>query len=273
MVYAKVSSRIDNQSVETMAGTTRDTFHNGAFGVIQPSARGNRSGMDAMLIAASLPKSASGTVADLGAGAGVAGFAALNLHSDLNLLAVERNAEMAEMAEHSIRLPENSAFNKRARVIRFDVYKSGVDRAKAGLSPECVDHVIMNPPYNSLNMRAPGDALRAEAFMMGEGGIDAWFRTAASILKQGGTFSVIYRTENLGELIACCQGRFGDLKILPIHSRKDEPAKRVVVRGIRGSRAPISILPGFVVHEENGEFTAKADAIFKGEQTLGFSTS
>lgn len=273
MAYAKTTSGIDNESAETMAGTTRDTFHNGAFEVIQPSSRGNRSGMDALLIAAALPKSASGTIADLGAGAGVAGFAALNLNPDINLLAVERNAEMAGMAEDTIRLAENAALNKRARVIRFDVYKSGVDRAKAGLSPECVDHVIMNPPYNCSNKRSPSDAMRAEAFMMGEGGIDAWFRTAASIMKQGGTLCVIYRTENLGELIACCQGRFGNLEILPIHSRKDEPAKRVVVRGIRGSRAPMAILPGFVVHEEDGSFTTKADAIFKGEDILPFGNS
>ena len=54
--------------------TTLDAFHRGDFHVVQPS-RGHRSGMDAMMLAAAVPSSFAGRLADLGAGAGAAGLA------------------------------------------------------------------------------------------------------------------------------------------------------------------------------------------------------
>lgn len=251
--------------------TTRDMFHDGAFEVLQPSTRGNRSGMDALLLAAALPQSASGILADLGSGAGVAGLAALNLNQKLKLVSVEKNPHMADLARKSLQLSGNSSLRNKTKVIEHDVTSSGIDRLKAGLAPDSVDHIITNPPYNTSRERPPKDPIKAEAFMMGEGGIDAWFRTAAAIVKPGGTLAIIYRTENLGEVLACSQGRFGGLEIMPIHSRADEAAKRIIVRGTRASRASMAIVPGFVVHNEDGSFTEKADAIFKGKAHLDFT--
>lgn len=250
--------------------TTSDAFHDAAFKVLQPKS-GHRSGMDALLLAASVPQAAYGTLADLGSGAGVAGFAALNLNDDLNLLAVEKNKKMAGLASKSLKLEGNELLNSRSRIVVADVTANGTERLKAGLEPESVSHVIMNPPYNKITLRPSPDILKAEAYMLGEGGIDAWFRTAAAIIKPGGTLSVIYRTENLGDILACAQGRFGGLEILPVHSRSSEPAKRIIVRGTRGSRAPMSIVPGLVLHEQDGEFTSYAEKIFKGETHLDFS--
>jgi tRNA1(Val) A37 N6-methylase TrmN6 len=265
------SLRSLDYSVGTME-TTCDKFHSGAFEVIQPSKRGNRSGMDALLLAAAVSKEAKGVLADLGAGAGVAGFATLNLNENLELLAVEKNNEMADLARQSLLLPGNVSLRERSKIIEHDVTAGGVDRLKAGLGPDSVDHVIMNPPYNTDRERPPRDTLKAEAFMMAKGGIDSWFRTAAAITKPGGTMTIIYRTENLGELLACSQGRFGGLEIMPIHSRAGEAAKRIIAKGTRASRAPVSILPGFVVHENDGQFTPQADAIFKGESRLDFAS-
>ena len=84
---------------------------------------------------------------------------------------------------------------------------------------------------------------------------------------------MIYRTENLGEILACAQSRFGGIEILPIHSRANEAAKRLLVRGKRGSRTPFSLSPGFVVHQANGSFTPKAKEIFDGKARLEFASA
>ncbi len=271
MAKANLENNQPNGFSDTVMETTRDKFHDSAFEVLQPSKRGIRSGMDALLLAAALPKNSSGLLADLGAGVGVAGLAALNLNRELSLLAVEKNSEMAELARKSLLFSSNTKFTHRSKVIELDITACGVDRLKAGLASDSVNHIIMNPPYNTSNERAPKDELKSQAFMMGEGGIDAWFRTAAAILRPGGTIAIIYRTENLGEVLACSQGRFGGLEIIPIHSRADEAAKRIIVRGTRASRAPMAIVPGFVVHNADGSFTDKADAIFKGKAHLDFA--
>ena len=251
---------------------TRDMFHDSAFEVLQP-ANGHRAGMDALLIAAALAEDAEGIVADLGAGAGTAGLAALNLNRELDLLAVEKNSEMIGFLEKTANLKHNLRFSSRMKILEADVSLSGLERERAGLLVDSVDHVIMNPPYNFSDRRPPKDELKAEAYMMGAGGLDAWFRTAAAIVKPGGTLCMIYRTENLGEILACTQSRFGGIEILPIHSRANEAAKRLLVRGKRGSRAPFSLAPGFIVHETDGSFTPKAKAIFDGKARLEFATA
>lgn len=254
-----------------MSETSQDKFHDGAFEVLQPTGSAHRSGLDALLLAASLEKGARGVLADLGAGAGVAGFAAVNLYPDLELLSIELNSDISELATRSKALPGNARIADRIRILQADVTKTGTERLEQGLDDNSVDHAIMNPPYNTVNHRVPENALKAEAHMMGEGGVDAWFRTAAAIIRPGGTLCMIYRAENIASILACSQGRFGGLEILPIHSKANEAAKRVLVRGIRGSRAALSIAPGFIVHEENGDFTKRANAIFRGEALLSFT--
>lgn len=248
-----------------------DAFHNGAFSVVQPKDKGYRSGLDALLLAAALPENIQGLLADLGAGTGVAGLAALNFNRDLDLLLVERNPKMSAFAKRSLGLRKNQHLSGRVKTIETDITQSGVERLKAGLNPDSVDHVIMNPPYNKEDHRTPPDPTRAEAFMLGEGGLDSWFRTASSITKPGGTLALIYRTENIGDVLACARGRFGGLEILPIHSYADKPAKRFLARGTRASRAPLKLFPGFVVHAPDGTFTQQAEAIFKAEARLTFA--
>ena len=267
-----------NRKQETFVGTgdeeaaigqtTTDAFHSGAFQVIQPKTSGYRSGLDALLLASAVPQNAAGILADLGAGVGVAGLAALNLNADLDLLAVEKNPQLVQLLDRTLLLEKNKVLRTRSKVIEADVVANAAARAKSGLEAESVAHAIMNPPYNPITLRAPSDPARAEAFMIGEGGIDAWFRTAASIIRPGGTLSLIYRTEQLGDVLACMQGRFGGLEVLPIHSRRDEASKRLIVRGTRGSRAPLALLPGLVVHHHDGTFTEDAERIFSGESRL-----
>ena len=103
---------------DSVLKATRDRFHKGAFEVYQPSGSGHRSGLDALRRAAAWPEGASGLLADLGAGAGVAGFAALNLNRDLDLLGVEKNSKMIELARRSLRLVANSKAEEPCKFFR-----------------------------------------------------------------------------------------------------------------------------------------------------------
>ena len=249
--------------------STRDAFLDGKFEVLQMSGSGHRSGLDAILLAAALPIDISGKLADLGSGSGVAGLAAISLRPDLNVQMVENNSQLADLAYQSSKLAANAKMKHRIEVLQADVTLSGLKREKAGLHDNSFDFVIMNPPYNDVaSNRTSTDILKAEAHMMGEGGLDAWMRTATTILKPRGMLAMIYRASSIGQIIAATQGRFGGLTILPIHSRVNEPAKRLLIRATKGSRAPIVFAPPVVIHQDDGSFTTAADAILKGKQTL-----
>jgi tRNA1(Val) A37 N6-methylase TrmN6 len=62
--------------------------------------------MDAMLLAATVPHGASGVLADLGAGAGGAGLAAISRLPQLDAVLIERSPVMADCARRSLRLPK-----------------------------------------------------------------------------------------------------------------------------------------------------------------------
>jgi len=65
--------------------------------------------------------------------------------------------------------------------------------------------------------------------------------------------------------------RFGALRILPLHPRPDAPASRVLVQGIKGSKAPLQILPGFILHGEGNGFTGAAQDILRNGAPLSLT--
>jgi tRNA1(Val) A37 N6-methylase TrmN6 len=253
--------------IENIA-VSQDSFHRGAFEVFQPRDGRHRSGSDALLLAAALPEKASGKLADLGAGAGVAAMAALAMNPNLQSVMVDSDPAMVAMAKRSIALSANRNLAMRAAVLQADVTLSGQKREKAGLTNDSFDHVIVNPPYNSAAQRPSSDPARAFAHIMGEGGLEAWMRTASAILRFNGMLHMIYRTENLGEIIASAQGRFGAIAILPLHARIGAPAGRIIIRAVRGSRAPLTIHPGIVLHNEDNSPTELANKALNGKTRL-----
>ena len=96
---------------------TIDAFHRGRFHLVQPHGRGHRAGMDAMLLASLVMQDGAFRVADLGAGAGAAGFAVASRLPDAEVVLVERSPDMAEFARKSLALAENAPFSSRIAVL------------------------------------------------------------------------------------------------------------------------------------------------------------
>ncbi len=231
-----------------MTAETVDAFHFGGFHVVQPATGGHRSGVDAMLLAAMVPDRGAQKVADLGAGAGAAGLAVASRLAEVDVALIERAPEMAQFARKSIALPQNTHLAARVSVVEADVTLKGRARLAAGLDDEVFDHVIMNPPFNAAADRRTPDALRADAHAMTEGLFESWIRTAGAILKPGGELSLIARPESVAEIIAACGRRFGGLEITLVHPRAGEPAIRMLVSAVKGSRARLVFRAPFVIH-------------------------
>lgn len=232
------------------SGYTVDAFHNGGFFLVQPSGTGHRAGMDAMLLAATVPAGGSGTLADLGAGAGAAGLAALSRLPHLDAVLVERSSVMADCARRSLALAENAHLATRTRVLEADVTLQGSQRRAAGLADNGFDYVILNPPFNAAADRQAPDALRAQAHAMdGDDLFERWLRTAAAILKPGGQVSIIARPESTAEILAALGNRFGGVEITPVIPRPGDDAIRILLTALKGSRARLSLRDRILIHQ------------------------
>ena len=247
---------------------TQDGFFNGKFEVLQQNNGGHRAGLDGLLLSACVPLDFSGRLADFGAGSGVAGIGVACRNFAVEVDLVERDPDIATLALRSLKLPANRKTFGRVKVISADVSLSGKYREDAGLASGTYDMVIMNPPFNDPSHRPSPVKIRQVAHIMGEGGLDPWLRSAAATLKGSGTIAMIHRPAGIGQILAAFQGRFGAARIIPVYSKKGEAANRILVLAKKGARGPFSILPGFVVHEEDGSFTEKATEIFAGDAVL-----
>lgn len=250
-------------------GLSEDAFHRGRFVLVQPDKGGHRSGMDALVLAASVPTGFAGMVADFGAGAGAVGLAVATRSPSAHVTLVEVAPEMAACARLSLEHPANRALADRATIVEADVGALSGIRKQAGQAAQFADFILMNPPYNDPRGRASPDPLRRQAHVMSAGLIDAWIRAAAGIARPRAGVAIIARPAETGEILAALDGRFGAAEIVAVHARADAPAIRVVVRARYGSRAATSILAPLVLHQGDGSaFTARAEAINAGEASL-----
>jgi tRNA1(Val) A37 N6-methylase TrmN6 len=57
--------------------------------------------------------------------------------------------------------------------------------------------------------------------------------------------------------------------VYPLFPKQGVPAKRVLVQGVKGSRAPLELLQGMVLHQADGSYTQEADFILRDGAGLG----
>jgi tRNA1(Val) A37 N6-methylase TrmN6 len=248
--------------VTEAAPTTDDAFLGGALQILQPQ-NGYRAGLDAVLLAAAAPvvSGTSARVLDVGAGVGVVGLAVARRIADAHVTLIERDPQLAALAQTNI---ARNQLADRVRLIQADVSQPLSAHTEFGALTETFDCVLANPPYHVHGRgTAARDASKANANAMTEGDLDRWARFMAAMARPGGHAVVIHKAEVLPELLAALVGRFGDLVLLPIHPRSGSPASRVLVRGLKGSRAPLQIRQALVLHDAAGAFMSAVEAILR----------
>lgn len=239
---------------------TEDVFLGGKLTLRQPG-KGLRGGIDGVLLAASVPAEAGASVLDAGAGSGLAGLALAARVSQARATLIEIEPALAALAIDNARV---NGLLARIEVITADVTAPLQLIAEAGAEAGSFDHVFANPPYGEEGrMRISADGLRARATAMASGGIERWTRFLAAMARPGGTATMIHRADALGEVLAAFESRFGAIKAFPLYPRDSEAAIRVIVQGIKGSRAPFRLERGLVLHDAKGRFSTAADAILR----------
>jgi tRNA1(Val) A37 N6-methylase TrmN6 len=246
---------------------TEDAFLGGQLRLKQLKS-GHRAGHDAVLLAAATPARAGERVADLGAGAGVAGLAVARRVAGIDLVLVEIDADLAGLAR------ANAAANAlQADVIALDVEADATAFAAAGLAPDSVDAVLMNPPFNDpARHRISPDTARGIAHMATATTLSKWVHAARRILKSKGTLTLIWRADGIAEVLSALDHGFGSLQILAVHGEARAPANRILVRAIKGGRAPTQIHPALMLNDESGLPNKRIQEVLAGKGSLPLAT-
>jgi len=241
---------------------TEDWIAGGAVRVRQPKA-GYRVNADTMLLAAAVPPAQSGqSLVELGCGVGAALLvAARGADPDASFLGVEREPHYAALARENLALNELAA---RVRIIEADVLAPPENLAG-------FDTVFFNPPYAYPGEGREPDASRRAAHIA-DAPLENWVKVWSNRMRSGADMIVIHRADKAPEILAALEGRLGGVALRPIHPRSDAPAGRVLIRALKGSRAPLKILPGLIMHDAGGvKHTPQTEALLRGEARLAWS--
>lgn len=239
-----------------MLSCTEGTLLGGRVRYAQPRA-GFRSGIEPVLLAAAIPVHAGERALEAGSGAG-AGLLCLAARVPLlQAVGIELDAGLAELAAH------NAALNgfPGLTFMAADITQT----PELGL----FDHAFANPPYHAASGTGSPDPSRAIAKRADPGLFNSWAASLASRLRHHGTLTFILTADVVpaclaGFAAAGCQPK----ALLPLWPRAGQPAKLVLVRGIKGGRSPFRVLPGLVLHKSGAGYTDEADAVLRGGATL-----
>lgn len=241
---------------------SEDLFLGEALTVRQPR-NGYRAGTDAVLLASWLsPETAGkGPVLDVGAGVGVVGLCVAARCPDTEVLLVEREPELAVLARHNV---ERNGLKMRVSVVETDIARSSDALSRSGIASESFPIVLANPPYHQEGRStAAPSPLKAVSHQMAEDALETWARFMTRMAAPGGRVAMIHKAEALPRILSVFEGRFGGIGVLPIYPRAGASAIRVIVSGIKGSRAPITVKPPLVLHGPEQAFLPEIEAIFR----------
>jgi tRNA1(Val) A37 N6-methylase TrmN6 len=233
--------------------TTEDRFLDGRL-LMRQSARGYRAGADAILLAAAVAP--ADWLMEAGCGPGVALLATALRFEAARLVGIERDLEAVALARENVAA---NGFQQRVLIVEADLFEN---------NPTTYEGVFFNPPFA---MVGEGSAPRAErsGAHLTEYPLDAWIARLSNLLCGGGVLTLIHRADKTGEILAAMDGRLGAVAVYPVRPRVDAPATRVLVRGVKGSRAPLALLRGIDLHDGSGaKFTPEADAVFRGRAAI-----
>ncbi len=247
--------------------TSDDAVLGGRLLLRQPLS-GHRVGHDAILLAAATAGRAGETAVDFGAGVGAAGLALAIRVAGLKVKLVEIDPALSALAAGNV---ERNRLADRVSACTLDVTDKSAFAA-AGLAPASADRVLMNPPFNDPSRQnVSPDAGRRLAYAAPPDALPRWIEAAASLLKPDGVLTLIWRADGLAQVLEALAREFGGVAVLPVHPRPDAPAIRVLVRALKGGRAPLTLHPGLVLNDERNRPSAAAEAVLRGGATLSLA--
>ena len=211
------------------------------------------------------PRDFAGHVADVGAGVGVCGLGLASVAPLARATLIERDPFTAELAGENV--TRNALGGRVAIEIRniLSPMRSTPDRSAAP------DLVLSNPPFHEArHARASPVAARRDAHVLGQGVRQAdWVRACLGMLADKGTLILIHTPAALPEILSVLTHGAGAITLKAVHPRAGQPARRILVRAVKGSRAPFTVAAPLVLHDGDA-FTPEAEAIHRGDASIAW---
>ncbi len=229
----------------TRPDETLDDLTLGGLKILQAK-HGYRFSIDPVLLCGFISSVKNAQVLDLGTGNGIIPLLLSSRKEARLITGVELQLPMVERARRTVQMNQ---LEESIRIVSADIREFPEE-----LCAGSYDIVTTNPPYRSLETgHVAQNGERAMARHEISGGLDAFLRAAASLLKFGGRFYVICLAERLAELLSEMRCfRLEPKRLRMVHPREAGPARMVLVEAHKNGQTGMKVEPPLVVYKGNG---------------------
>jgi tRNA1Val (adenine37-N6)-methyltransferase len=235
---------------------TRGYLLAGRVAYAQPST-GFRSGIEPVLLAATVPARSGDTVLEAGSGAGATLLCLTARVPGVETTGIDINKRLTALAR------QNAQANGWP-TMRFIVG----DVANAP-SIGAFDHACANPPYHPADGTRSPDVERDAAKRGSEGLLAVWVGTLSRHLRPRGTLTLILPAATLPRAVAAfAEGGCTPTALVPLWPRAGRPAKLILLQGVKHGQSSFKVRSGLVLHTADGGYTPEAEAVLRNGLAL-----
>lgn len=199
-------------------------------------------GTDSVLLSYFTESGRAGLACDLGCGGGILSVMLCLENPNLTVHGLEIDSRAAEVAELNA---VANGISGRVIVFRRDLRKSG-------LTAGAYDLVVTNPPYFPMGSGREHSSIapyRDERNCT----LGDVCSEASRLLKWGGRFSMVHRTERLSEVLCTMSSlRIEPKRLRLVQTRESMAPKLILVEGRRGGKPGLKIEPPLIMQNSNG---------------------
>jgi len=110
------------------------------------------------------------------------------------------------------------------------------------------DHVIANPPYFGAAAGTPAQDSGRETALREAAPLADWVDAAVRRLTPKGYLTIIHRADRLADLLTACDGRLGNLRVLPLAPRTGRDAELLILQARKGAKGRFRLLAPVILH-------------------------
>lgn len=232
-----------------MIDFTEDFIFNGAIKLLQPRS-GYRVALDPILLASHVEIKPNLSILDAGCGIGAISLILKHTEPSLDITAIDIDSDMIDLCK------KNSENNE----LPLNIFNHSID--SKFLKRMNFDYVVTNPPFYSISEFRISNRRRSANFETIN--LKTWLQLCFKRLKSRGNLYIIHIAERLSAVLSAIDDHAGKIEVTPVHSYKDRPAKRVIVKCKKGSKESLKIMPPIIIHNETGEYSEYTKKILSG---------
>lgn len=256
----RAQEKIYRENFGPFPGESLDALFKGRIRIAQ-SLTGYRFSIDSLLLAHFVTVRRAEKIIDLGSGNGVIALALAALHPSASVTGVELQASMNERASRSIRYNQ---LESRVRMVQGDIRRSAELLQAGGY-----DVAVCNPPYRRPGTgRISADDERRLARHEFNGALADFLSAAAVMIRNRGRVAFVHLATRTADVLADMRAfRLEPKRLRMVHSQAGAEASLVLVEGVKGGQAGLSVHPPLVLYSALRKYTPEAAMLITGSET------